>query len=249
MQLEKRGWSMKAMLLAAGLGTRLKPWTDQHPKALALVNGRSLLQRNIEYLQSFGIKDVIINVHHFADQIIHALRENKGWGSNITISDERDAVLETGGGLKLASWFFENESCFALMNVDVLTDLALDKMIDFHLSAGAVATLATTHRNTSRYFLFNEDNLLCGWRNIKTGDEKIPRQSETLVPRAFSGIHVINPKVFAFLQSAQTKFSMVDLYLSICNTENIFDFEHEASGFIDAGNPATFNMAQILFPY
>jgi len=239
---------MKAMLLAAGLGTRLKPWTDQHPKAMALVNGRTLLQRNIQYLQSFGIKDVIINVHHFADQIISAIKENKGWGSNVTISNERDAVLETGGGLKLASWFFENENCFVVMNVDVLTNMALDEMIDFHLSAGPVATLATTHRNTSRYFLFNEENVLCGWQNMKTGDEKIPRASAKLQPRAFSGIHVINPKIFALMQSAEKKFSMVDFYLSICKTENIFSFAHDASGFIDAGNPETFKMAQLLFP-
>jgi len=126
--------------------------------------------------------------------------------------------------------------------------MALDEMIDFHLSVGPVATLATTHRNTSRYFLFNEGNVLCGWRNIRTGDEKIARQSEKLVQRAFSGIHVINPKIFALMQSAEKKFSMVDFYLSICKTENIFSFAHDASGFIDAGNPETFKMAQLLFP-
>ena len=238
---------MKAMLLAAGLGTRLKPWTDQHPKALAVVNGRSLLQRNIEYLQSFGIKEVIINVHHFPDQIVGELEENKGWGSNITISDERDAVLETGGGLKRASWFFKNESCFVLMNVDVLTDMALDKMIDFHLSVGPVATLATTNRNTSRYFLFNEDNVLCGWRNIKTGEEKTPRTASTLQPKAFSGIHVISTDLFSLMNLPDQKFSMVDLYLSICDTHNIVSFEHAAGNFIDVGTLESVVKAAELF--
>ncbi|MEO6916066.1 MAG: sugar phosphate nucleotidyltransferase, partial [Chitinophagaceae bacterium] len=107
---------MKAMILAAGLGSRLKPWTDNHPKALAIVSGKSLLQRNVEYLQFYGIREVIVNVHHFADQVIDAVRRNDGWGSDITISDETDAVLETGGGLKKAGWFFDSGD-FVLMNV------------------------------------------------------------------------------------------------------------------------------------
>jgi NDP-sugar pyrophosphorylase family protein len=239
---------MKAMLLAAGLGTRLKPWTDHHPKALAPVNGKSLLQRNIQYLQSFGITDVIINVHHFAEQIINALEENEGWGSNITISDERDAILETGGGLNRASWFFEKESSFVLMNVDVLTNLALGKMIESHLSGDRLATLATTKRTTSRYFLFNEANVLCGWRNIKTAEERISRPSAVLEPKAFSGIHVINAKIFSLMKFPETKFSMVDTYLSLSKDHDILSFAHSASGFIDVGNPETFKTAQLLFP-
>src|SRR5437870_3210698 len=139
---------MKAMILAAGLGTRLKPWTNKHPKALALVNGKSLLQRNIEYLQQFGIYNVIINVHHFPDQIIEAIQKNNGWGGNIIISDERDTILETGGGLKKAAPFLKDEADFVLMNVDVLTDLSLDKMIAEHFRNKPLATLATTQRKT-----------------------------------------------------------------------------------------------------
>ena len=146
---------MKAMLFAAGLGTRLKPWTDHHPKALALVNGKSLLQRNIEYLQQFGINEVIVNVHHFADQIIDAITQNEGWGSRITISDETDAVLETGGGLKKAAWYFEAEKDFVVMNVDILTDMRLDDMIRRHEAEQPLATLAVSDRTTSRYFLFD----------------------------------------------------------------------------------------------
>ena len=118
----------KAMILAAGLGTRLKPWTDHHPKALALVNGKPLLQRNIEYLQQFGIYDVVVNVHHYAQQIIDAVTHNNGWGSKISFSNETDAVLETGGGLKRAATYFEGTDHFVLMNADILTDLKIDQM-------------------------------------------------------------------------------------------------------------------------
>src|SRR5688500_45759 len=135
---------MKAMILAAGLGTRLKPWTDRHPKALAIVSGKSLLQRNIEYLQQFGINEVIVNVHHFAGQIEDAIKANDGWGSTITISDETTEVLETGGGLKKAAWYFKGDSEFVLMNVDILTDLNLAAMIQQQQNSDALATLAVT---------------------------------------------------------------------------------------------------------
>jgi len=132
----------KAMILAAGLGTRLKPWTDKHPKALALVNGKSLLQRNIEYLQGFAINKVIINVHHFAEQIIDAVTENNGWGSSVSFSDETDAVLETGGGLKRAAHYFEGVEHFILMNADILTDLNIAKMYEQHCQQQSLAPLS-----------------------------------------------------------------------------------------------------------
>src|SRR5258708_2204288 len=151
----------KAMILAAGLGTRFKPWTDEHPKALAPVNGKPLLQRNIEYLQHFGIRDVVVNVHHFADQIVEALDVNKGWGSRYTLSDETAEVLETGGGLKKARPLLDGGP-FVLMNVDILTDMDLAAMIVDHFRRRPLATLAVTDRSTSRYFLFNEEDELCG---------------------------------------------------------------------------------------
>lgn len=234
----------KAMILAAGLGTRLKPWTDQYPKALALVNGKSLLQRNIEYLQQFGIKEVIVNVHHFADQIIDAIEMNNGWGSTITISDETDTVLETGGGLKKAAWYFEDD--FVLMNVDILTDLDLPAMIIQHKKNKALATLAVTERNTSRYFLFNETKQLCGWKNIHTGEEKIMRNEQPLIPKAFSGVHVINPQIFSLMQQ-QGKFSMVDVYLSLCTNHSIQYFDHSSSKFIDVGKPENITKAGMMF--
>ncbi len=237
-----------AMLLAAGFGTRLRPFTDNHPKALAEVNGKTLLQRNIEYLQQFGIYDVIVNVHHFAGQIIQAINKNNGWGSNVSISDESDAILETGGGLKRAAWFFkEEEEDFVLMNIDVLTDLPLNEMILWHKKNNPLATLATTCRETSRYFLFNKENILCGWQNVKTGEEKTMRKEHNLTPEAFSGIHIINTKIFSLMQQSETKFSMVDVYLSLCAANKIFSYDHSGTKFIDVGKPESLKNAAGLF--
>ncbi len=237
---------MKAMIFAAGLGTRLKPWTDKHPKALAVVNGKSLLQRNIEYLQLHGIYQVIINVHHFADQIIEEVTINNGWGSQIEISDETSEVLETGGGLKKAAWYFEQEQHFVLMNVDILTDLNLTAMIQQHQQNQVLATLAVTERNTSRYFLFNENNLLCGWKNINTNEEKIVRQDVPLVAKAFSGVHVIDTAIFSLMQQ-KGKFSMVDVYLSVASTNLIQSFDHSGGKLLDVGKPESIVKAEQLF--
>lgn len=159
------------MIFSAGLGTRFKPWTDHHPKALALVNGKSLLQRNIEYLQKFQVTDVVVNVHHYAEQVIQAVNENKGWGSNIIISDETDTLLETGGGLLKAKDFLKNE-VFLTLNVDILTNLDISKLISFHNKNKALISFGISNRKTSRYFLFDKNSRLCGWRNVQTGDEK-----------------------------------------------------------------------------
>jgi NDP-sugar pyrophosphorylase family protein len=230
------------------LGTRLKPFTDKHPKALAVVNNKTILQRNIEYLASFGITEILINVHHFADQLIDFVTKNNGFGSNISFSDERDEVLETGGGLKKARWFFEKESTpFVVMNVDVLTNMNLHAMIAQHQSDQPLATLAVSLRSTSRYFLFDGSNLLCGWRNVKTGEEKISRKSENYIEKAFSGIHVISPQIFP-LMKMEGKFSMVDAYLDLSKTNVIKAFDHTGSKFIDVGKPESILKAEELFP-
>jgi NDP-sugar pyrophosphorylase family protein len=250
----------KAMILAAGLGTRFKPWTDKHPKALALVNGKSLLQRNIEYLQGYGIRDVVVNVHHFADQIVEALTVNRGWGSRFTISDESDSVLETGGGLKKAKSLLEGAP-FVLMNVDILTDMDLSDMIADHFRFGPLATLAVTNRITSRYFLFDSQDELCGWRNVTTGQERMARPAEAvaentdtitgnadaLFQKAFSGIHVINPVIFPLIERTG-KFSMVDLYLDLAVKHTIRGFDHSESLLIDVGKPESAERAAKLFP-
>jgi N-acetyl-alpha-D-muramate 1-phosphate uridylyltransferase len=237
----------RAMILAAGLGTRFKPWTDLHPKALAPVNGKSLLQRNIEYLQRFGIREVVVNVHHFSDQIIEALERNKGWGSRYIISDESAAVLETGGGLKKARTLLEGGS-FVLMNVDILTDLRLDKLIADHFENRPLATLGVTDRQTSRYFLFDKKDELSGWRNVQTGQERIVRPlAGELRQKAFSGIHVIDPALFGEI-GRDGKFSMVDLYLDLAPAHVIRGYDHSDSKLIDVGKPASAEEAARLFP-
>jgi len=235
------------MILAAGLGTRLKPFTDKHPKALAIVNGKTILQRNIEYLASFGIREVIVNVHHFADQIIDLIKTNNGFGSAITFSDETDEALETGGGIKKAEWFFEKEKePFAVMNVDVLTDMDLNKMLQQHNKNKPLATLAVTSRFTSRYFLFDEMNHLCGWKNEKTGEQKISRETKKYIQKAFSGIHIISPKIFPLIKF-NGKFSMVDVYLDLAKTQMIEAFDHSNSKFIDVGKPESIINAEKVF--
>jgi NDP-sugar pyrophosphorylase family protein len=244
---------MKAMIFAAGLGTRFKPWTDKHPKALAMVNGKSLLQRNIEYLQQFNITDVIINVHHFAEQVINEIKKDNGWKSKITISDETDIVLETGGGLKKASWFFNDEKSFAVINADTLTDLDLNLMIRDHKKNNPLATLAVTNRETSRYFLFNKKDELYGWRNVKTNEEKgsvlhfSKEEKNKVVQKAFSGIHIIDPKIFSLIKQ-EGKFSIVDVYLQLSQTEVIKGFDHSHSKLVDVGKPESLIIAEKLFP-
>ena len=171
------------MIFCAGLGTRFKPWTDTHPKALAVVNGKSLLQRNVEYLKKYGITDIVVNVHHFADQIIEAIEKSKGWGSNITISDEKEEVLETGGGLMKARKFLEGET-FLTINVDILTDANLKYFLASHQQENSLITLAITNRKTSRYLLFNKYNRLCGWRNTSTGEERIALEAKDMFEKA-----------------------------------------------------------------
>lgn len=237
-----------AMIFAAGLGTRFKPWTDKHPKALAIINGKSLLQRNIEFLQQYDIRDVVVNVHHFAQQIITAIRENNGWGSHISISDETEAVLETGGGLKKAAPFFSNShSPVVIINVDILTNLDLSAMLKTHQMFQPLATLAVTGRSTSRYFLFDEQDTLVGWRNVTTGEEKISRTANTYVQKAFSGIHVISPAMLPMIHQ-EGKFSMVDVYLHLAKTQTIRAFDHSGSLFIDVGKPESVEKAAALFP-
>lgn len=236
---------MKAMIFAAGLGTRLKPFTDHHPKALATVNGKTLLEHAIRYLQRFGIEDVLVNVHHFADQIEQTIADNGGFGSWVTISDERAAVLETGGGLKNAAWYFEEENDFVVLNVDVLTNLDLAKMIAAHRQADALGTLAVMDRTSSRRLLFDEEMMLCGWVNNQTGAQKIARQVPSTKSFAFSGIQVLSKEILTM--PFEGKFSMIDVYLHFAKTHNIRGFDHTGNVFIDVGKPESLEQAGYLF--
>ncbi|MEO5985054.1 MAG: sugar phosphate nucleotidyltransferase, partial [Ferruginibacter sp.] len=202
------------MIFSAGLGTRFRPWTDKHPKSLALVYGKSLLQRNIEYLQQYNIRDVIINVHHFANQVIDAVKVNKGWGSNIMISDETASLLETGGGLLQAKEMLKGNEPFITLNVDILTDLNIYNLLQFHSNHKALISFGIMNRNTTRYFLFDNNNRLCGWRNVQTKEERIVLNSEGLHQRAYSCVAVFEPRVFDLI-TQRGKFSLTEPYLSL----------------------------------
>lgn len=239
--------SMNGMIFSAGLGTRFKPWTDNHPKALAVVNGKSLLQRNVEYLASFGIKDVIVNVHHFADQIVDAVRASRGWGSNIIFSDETDVVLETGGGLLKAKELFHPGEKFITCNVDILTDLDISKLLAFHEQHQPLISFGVTDRKTSRYLLLDEDNRLCGWRNTKTGEEKIRIAKPGLVEKAYSCVVVFEYVVFDLVPFTG-KFSLMDLYLDLAPNHLIMGYDHTGDRFVDVGRPESVRVAERMFP-
>jgi MurNAc alpha-1-phosphate uridylyltransferase len=237
---------MKALLLAAGLGTRLKPFTDNHPKALAPVNGHSLLEINIRNLQKFGIYDVVVNVHHFASQIIETLQQQNSFGSRFQISDESDEVLETGGGLKKAAPFFKDERDFLVMNVDMLTNANLEEMIQQHQKKGALATLAVQQRNSSRYFLFDDAMQLKGWENVSTGEHKPAIVKGFTKQFAFSGIQILNHNIFSKI-TREGKFSLVDIYLDLCATEKITGLDHSGDLLLDVGKPESLIKASQLF--
>ncbi|HJW16388.1 MAG TPA: sugar phosphate nucleotidyltransferase [Flavisolibacter sp.] len=233
------------MIFSAGLGTRFKPWTDTHPKALALVNGKTLLQRNVEYLQKYGITDIVVNVHHFADQVIEAIDKSKGWGSNILISDERDELLETGGGLMKARKYLEGDT-FLTLNVDILTDANLKYFLASHQQENSLITLAITNRKTSRYLLFNKYNRLCGWRNKLTGEERIALEAKDMFEKAYSGLAIFEPGVFDLI-TLKHKFSLIDVYLALAHDNKIAGFDHSESKLLDVGKPESVELAEQLF--
>jgi len=237
---------MIAMILAAGVGSRLKPFTDHHPKALAVVNGKTVLQRNVEYLLQAGIKKIVVNVYHFSEQIIKAVQQAKGWGTEMLISDESDALLETGGGIKKAVPLFGNVENILVMNADILTDLDLKTFITAHIENKAAATLAVSNRPSSRCFLFDENNLLCGWRNKGTGESRQPVQANPVFEKSFSGIHIINESIFRHLPFV-VKVSLLDVYLAMCASHRIVGFDHSGSKFIDIGTMEKLEKASQLF--
>jgi N-acetyl-alpha-D-muramate 1-phosphate uridylyltransferase len=237
---------MKGMIFAAGLGTRFKPWTDNHPKALALVNGKSLLQRNIEYLQQYGVNNVVVNVHHFADQITEALKENNGWGSNIIISDERDEVLETGGGLLKAKDLIQGNEPFYTLNADFLTDLNLNDLLAYHKEKKGLISFGITSRKSSRNFLFDADNRLCGWMNTATGEKRISIDKPSLKPMAYSCVVIFEPTIFDLIPQ-RGKFSLVDTYLSLAAAYPIYGYDHTGDKLVDVGKLESVAVAEAMF--
>ncbi len=225
----------KAMILAAGLGTRLRPITNTMPKALVKIGGRTLLEGAIRHLSDYGVKEIVINVHHFADQVIQYLNQNRNFGLNIIISDERDQLLDTGGGLTKVSWFFTGGKPFFVRNVDIVSDLDLHNMMEQHLKSRALATLAVRNRKTSRYFLFDLDHRLCGWTNLKTGENILSIESKmNLEMLAFSGIQVLSPEIFTLI-TEEGKFSLTSLYLRLAKDHFIKGFRDRGSIWRDVG--------------
>jgi NDP-sugar pyrophosphorylase family protein len=250
MNHEQKKYTMnptKAIIFSAGLGTRFKPWTDKHPKALALVNGKSLLQRNIEYLQSYGIKDVVVNIHHFPEQIIEAIKINKGWGSNVLISDESDMVLETGGGLMKARHLLEGDQPFISLNVDILTNLDLNKLMAFHQQHQPLVTFGITNRKSSRVLLFDGNSRLCGWKNLSTGETKISIDKPNLTEMAYSCVVIYQPEIFSLIRQ-KGKFSIMDTYLDLAAEHVIMGYDHSGDHLVDVGKPESVAVAEKLFP-
>jgi mannose-1-phosphate guanylyltransferase len=278
---------MKAMILAAGLGTRLRPLTNDRPKALVELNSRTLLEITLTRLQSFGVTEAIINVHHHAQMVVDYLHSKNNFGMRVEISREDDQLLDTGGGLKKAAWFFQENSAtpdepFFLHNVDVISSIDLAAMLQFHKENQALASLAVQSRESSRQLLFNNELQLSGRRisgqdavilreaknpgtisTLPTTDEtgKIPphsplvtrpspfplsKQSSPLIPLAFSGIHVISPRLLPMLTESTPVFSIIDSYLRLASqSEKILAFRHDHSYWRDLGKPADLTQAAL----
>jgi N-acetyl-alpha-D-muramate 1-phosphate uridylyltransferase len=225
---------MKAMIFAAGLGTRLYPFTQTTSKALVKIKNITLIEIVIRQLIKFGFNEIIINVHHHADQIEEFIHDKNSFGIAIDFSDEKDQLLDTGGGLKKASWFFDDGKPFLVHNVDVISNVNLQDMIVRHIDSETLATLAVRTRPSSRYFLFDRQNFLCGWENIKTEEKIIVRPSTDLQRFAFSGIQVIDPEIFKYIKQ-DGKISIIDIYMKLAAHHSIKSYEHDNSLWVDAG--------------
>lgn len=239
---------MKAMIFAAGLGTRMRPITNQLPKALVPIDGIPLLEIVIRRLKYFGIKDIIINVHYLADQIEAFLAKKKYFDINILISDEREKVLETGGGLKKAQWFFEDDKPFLVCNTDVLSTIDLRQLSLQHAQNQSIATLATQWRNTSRYLIFDENQNLSGWMNTKNGAIKMSKQDASqLQMMAFSTFQILDPRLFQYFPTDKEVFTTIDVFLNaVKHGEIIKGFPHNDDMWIDVGTPENIEAAKLV---
>lgn len=226
------------MIFAAGLGTRLKPLTDNMPKALVTIEGKPLLQYTIERLSAAGFNEIIINIHHFGQQIIDFVEANNSFGIRIEFSDEREQLLDTGGGIKKAAWFFDDKRPFMVHNVDILSNIDLKEVMLHHQNSNVAATLVCSERETNRYLLFNEQNHLRGWINKKTGETKSPFtgfKPTNYTELAFSGIQMMQPDMLDEMNTFADRFSIIDYYLSKCATYNITAYQPVNGCILDVG--------------
>lgn len=237
---------MNAMIFAAGLGTRLRPLTNDRPKALVEVAGKSLLEHNIERLKHAGFDHIVVNVHHFGQQIIDFLHANDNFGIDIQVSDERDLLLDTGGGIRKALSLFAEPSPILIHNVDIISDIDLTALYRAHLDCatserGCGATLAINQRKTSRYLMFDHESRLCGWTNISTGEIKGDEGAQY----AFSGIHVVDPQLFPLLASCEEgPFPIIPFYLDVCKRLDLLGVDVTKNRWVDCGKPESLTKAE-----
>jgi NDP-sugar pyrophosphorylase family protein len=238
---------MRAMILAAGLGTRLRPFTNSIPKALLQIKGHTLLELQFRKLKAAGFKKIIINIHHHAKLIEDYLKQNSNFGCEVELSDESEKLLDTGGGFKKASWFFKDSSPFLIHNVDILSNINLADLYIYHSETNALATLAVMERKSTRYFVFDEEKKLVGWKNEKKGKSKVVRKPIGKIELlAFSGIQIIDTKLFKFFPSKDV-FSLVDLYLAAAENDKIAVYNHSNDKWLDLGKKENLDRARIVF--
>jgi NDP-sugar pyrophosphorylase family protein len=240
---------MKAMILAAGLGTRLRPLTENVPKALVEIKGKPILEIIILQLKSYGFKDIIVNIHHHYDLMIDYLRANNNFGVNIQISDEKEEILDTGGGIKKASWFLDDNKPFLVHNVDVISDINLKDMYEFHCRRHPLATLAVKDKDSSRSLVFDHSYRLFGWENSATGESRIistlEKADKTNI--GFCGIHVIDPDIFHHM-AAKEKFSIISTYMNVSLEHPIIGYPVEQNLWMDIGRFEKLEYAQTIDP-
>lgn len=222
------------MIFAAGLGTRLKPLTDNKPKALVEVNGKPLLKHILDKLKQYDVQRIVINVHHFSEQIIQYLTDNNLFDLNIHFSDESKKLLDTGGGLKKAQKLFPGDYPILVYNADILSNINLNNLVNEHLKTNALITLLVRKRKTNRYFLFDSNKQLCGWTNTKTGKVIMSRLKKNTNKLAFSGIHVIKPNLFSYFTESG-KFSIINTYLKISAQETVLGYIDDADYWMGVG--------------
>ena len=225
------------MILAAGLGTRLKPFTNTTPKALVPILGKPVIEHVILKLKRQGFNEIVINIHHFGDQIIDFIKSKNYFDIRIEFSDEREKLLDTGGAIKKASWFFDDDKPILIHNADILSDVNLAEVYQNHLESDAMATLVVNERKTSRYLFFDKKNYLKGWINVKKGKTVSssaydPTEHHKL---AFFGIHVLSANAISFMEKFPNKFSIIDFYLSFCNTNSVQAFIANDNKMVDVG--------------
>ena len=246
---------MKALIFAAGLGTRLKPLTDDRPKAMVEIAGKPMLQHVIERVAAAGFDDIIINIHHYGQMIIDFLERNANFGLSIHISDERGLLLDTGGGILKARQWLDGDEPFLVHNTDIISTLDLKAFYDYHCHHDALATILVKERETQRYFLFDENDRLRGWTNKATGEVKPDNgkiDGMTLHELAFGGLHVISPRIFPELEryrrkSGEEKFSITPFYINMCSHHLIQGYHPDCDyQWLDIGKPETLDQAQEL---